>query len=174
MSNTPQDKHTVFKGIAFAWILSAAFIGIGYSLSENYNWFSTYSLSEILSITLIPPSLALAVGIGWAARTRHFSQNIDGSAPERGTPLDITLRYIQNTAEQVLLFTLMTACLIGAAPDLAKRILPILGLWFLIARILFWAGYIRAPLKRAVGFASTFHPTLFFLILSILAVMNGT
>lgn len=171
MANSTADKQKVFKGILIAWVLSALFIGVGYWLSKSYNLGSNFSSQEILSLTLIPPGLSLAAGIGWAARTRHFSQNIDGSAPEPGTPLDITLRYIQNTSEQVLLFFLMAICLWGAAPLFAHTILPVLGLWFLVARILFWVGYRRSPISRAIGFASTFHPTLLFLAIGSIAFL---
>lgn len=163
LGNSRDDKITVFKGIMSAWVLSVIFIGSGFWFSKAGAWFSGVSGDHLLAITLFPPSLALAAGIGWAGRARHLEQNIDGSRPQNGTPLDINLRYITNTSEQLLLFVLMTFCLRSALPELAQAILPILGVWFLIARLMFWAGYLRAPLKRAVGFAATFHPTLFFL-----------
>lgn len=163
MAADTKDKLTVFKGIVTAWVISSAFIGIGYFLSVRFNWFAERSQTEILSIALLPATVSLVIGIGWAARTRHLRQNIDGSAPESGTTLDITLRYITNTTEQLLIFSLMAICLSGAAPEFSQSILPVLGTWFLVARILFWTGYIRSPLKRAVGFASTFHPTIVFL-----------
>lgn len=172
MTTRTKDKLTVFKGILTAWVLSAAFIGAGYYLSRKFNWFADIPQVEILSLTLLPPAFALALGIGWAARTRHFGQNIDGSAPKENTPLDITLRYITNTTEQLILFALMVMCLSGATPTFAQGLLPILGVWFLLARLLFWFGYVRSPLKRAVGFASTFHPTIFFLCVSAIALLS--
>ncbi len=164
MTNTSSDKFKVLKGIITAWICSAAFIGIGCWLSISLGWFSKYTINEIVAITLIPPTFSLVAGIAWAARTRHFKQNIDGSAPLNGTALDITLRYISNTTEQVIIFTLATICLAISAPKLSTSLLPILGCWFLIARVLFWIGYKKSPLSRAVGFASTFHPIILMLI----------
>ncbi|WP_083898919.1 MAPEG family protein [Robiginitomaculum antarcticum] len=171
MANTSSDKIKVLKGIFTAWILSAAFIGFGFWLSFSQDWFSTYSLYQVIAITLIPPSFSLVAGIAWAARTRHFEQNIDGSAPINGTPLDITLRYIRNTTEQVIIFTLASICLAASAPKEAASILPILGGWFLIARVLFWIGYKKSPLFRAIGFASTFHPTVIMLIVATLIIL---
>lgn len=172
MTNSPTDKLAVIQGIVFAWIFSAIFIGLGFWLSQTLDFFTNLTWQETLSLTLMPPSFSLAIGIGWAARTRHLKQNIDGSKPDNGTPLDITLRYIQNTSEQLLLFLVMAICLTGAAPNLARAILPVLGLWFFIARALFWIGYRRTPTRRAIGFAATFHPTLVFLLVSCLALLG--
>lgn len=166
MTNSTEEKKKVFKGIGTAWVLTSIFIGSGIWLSKRHDWFADYSGAQVLALALLPVALSLAIGIGWAARTRHFKQNINGSAPKTGTSLDITLRYIQNTLEQAVLFAFASFCLLVSSPDLAKTVLPVLGLWFFIARMMFWHGYRRAPLARAVGFASTFHPTLVILIYS--------
>ena len=141
-------------GIVTAWIISFNFILSGQYLSRKHNWFGAYPDHQILALALLPAVFALAIGIGWAAKTRHFSQNIDGSPPAEGTPLDITLRYIQNTLEQLVLFAAACFCLHSSAPEISRTVLPILGLWFFIARMMFWFGYKRAPLSRAIGFAN--------------------
>lgn len=167
MSNSHTDKQKVLRGILIGWILSAIFIGTGFWFFTESQFDAKFTEWEMLSVTLFPPTLSLAAGIGWAARTRHFENNIDGSQPKAGSPLDITLRYIQNTSEQLLLFLLMTVCLYGAKPQFAQSILPVLGVWFFIARIMFWIGYRHKPVDRAIGFAATFHPTLIFLFISL-------
>lgn len=172
MANKPSDKIKVLRGIFIAWLCSGTFIGIGFWVSHSQDWFSSYSLYQIIALALIPPSVALVAGIAWAARTRHFEQNIDGSPPVKGTSLDITLRYIQNTTEQVIIFALATICLAASVPKEAASILPILGCWFLIARVLFWIGYKKSPLSRAIGFASTFHPTIIMLIVSTFILLH--
>ena len=169
MPNSPEDKRKVISGIILAWILSTAFLGLGGLISYKLDLFAARSLYEILALTFMPPALSLAAGIAWAARTRHFKQNIDGSAPSAGSPLDITLRYIQNTAEQTVLFILMVFCCLGAMPAFSQTMLPVLGIWFFIARMMFWVGYRQSPVSRAAGFAATFHPILFFLLISIAA-----
>lgn len=168
MENSTEDKVSVAKGIFTAWVFSIGFISCGYWLSRENHWFNPLSNDEILMLALLPSAFALLLGIGWAARTRHFNQNIDGSAPAPGTSLDITLRYIQNTLEQIVLFALASFCLMTSAPEVSRTVLPILGIWFFIARMMFWAGYKRGPLSRAIGFASTFHTTI-----AMLAVSTG-
>lgn len=171
MTNSADEKKKVFKGIGTAWILTSIFIGSGIWLSKRHDWFTDYSGAQVLALTLLPVALSLAIGIGWAARTRHFKQNIDGSAPETGTSLDITLRYIQNTLEQAVLFAFASFCVSVSSPDLAKIALPVIGLWFFLARMMFWYGYTRTPLARAAGFASTFHTTLAMLTLASIELL---
>ncbi len=156
-----KDQGTVTKGILIAWLLSTVFIGGSYTLFNHLGLFHVITSQKVFGITLLISSVSLIAGIARAAQLRHFSQNIDGSTPESGSPLDITRRYITNTVEQLLLFVLGALGLFYVAPDIAQRLLPIMSVWFLIARLLFWVGYRMAPLKRAVGFAATFHPTIF-------------
>ena len=173
MINSSNDKQKVVLGIVSAWILSSIFLGAGWFIAYRLEFFLGLPLQKILGITFLPPALSLAIGIAWGARIRHVSQNIDGSPPELGSPLDIVLRYVQNTNEQVTLFIVMTFCFMASTPEVSKTILPILGIWFFIARLLFWAGYSRGNLKRAVGFAATFHPTLILLVVSLILMIRN-
>jgi uncharacterized membrane protein YecN with MAPEG domain len=111
-------------------------------------------------ITVILASLPLIAGIAAAAKTRHLGNNIDGSVPELGSVLDIILRYVSNTTEQTVLFILACYCLKIMAPMISVKMLPILGSWFVIARLIFYIGYRINPLARSVGFAATFHMTI--------------
>jgi hypothetical protein len=173
MNPPGHDRTRVFQGIVIAWIISAVFIVGGYSLVQHLGWFAAWSSDRVLALTLLPPAISVVMGIGWAARTRYFVQNIDGSAPTIGTPLDITLRYTTNTVEQAVLFLISVLIFLGASPQMSQGLLPIMGLWFLISRGLFWVGYAKAPQLRAVGFASTFHPTVALLLLCALIFVFG-
>jgi len=106
-------------------------------------------------------ALMLLIGIGSVARQRLFlSSAIDGSSPPSGSSLDINIRYIQNTSEQCLLMVISHATLATVISEASLKIIPILVMLFVIARALFWVGYHRSPLSRAVGFAATFYPTI--------------
>lgn len=106
----------------------------------------------------------LIAGIGWTARTRYFVSNIDGPKPVEGSPLDIAVRYTANTTEQLIIF--IAACLFTsvADPEVAPRLLPVLASWFVVARLSFFVGYRLNPILRSVGFAATFHPTIFLMV----------
>ena len=89
-----------------------------------------------------------------------FCQQYRRFAPCRGSTLDLTLRYVTNTTEQVVLFVLAAACLALVDAGQASVVLPVLGLWFAVARAMFFFGYRFNPIARSVGFAATFHPTI--------------
>jgi hypothetical protein len=55
----------------------------------------------------------------------------------------------------------------------APHLIPILVAWWMIARALFWIGYHRDPLHRAIGFAATFHPTVAVLVWTAWLVLTS-
>lgn len=151
------QRAQVFGGIVLAWALSAGFVVAGWRASD-ISMGST--AAEAVGFAALLAGATQLAGVGWAARLRFFVSNIDGAPPEPGSALDITLRYVSNTTEQVVLFVL--GCLALAAIDgaVAIRLLPVMAVWFVIARALFFAGYRVGPVWRALGFAATFHPTV--------------
>lgn len=171
MGTSGHEQRGVIMGIGLAWVLSGSFLFAGWKLSVHFDWFAQTTQMQSLAYTLILPALSLVMGIGWAARTRFFQQDIDGSDPDAGTPLDITRRYIQNTTEQLLVFTIAAICFSTLLPDISPSILPVFGLWFFMARMMFWIGYIISPMGRAIGFASTFHPTIALLVFALLKMV---
>ncbi len=172
MPSTGQERWLVFAGIAAAWIASIAFIRTGVMLLETTSFVGQWSPFRALSFALLCASLPLVAGIGWAARSRHFKSNIDGSAPMPGSPLDLILRFITNTVEQLILFCI--ACLGAAtfAPTLSIKLLPVMGCWFIVARAAFFAGYRFHPLARAFGFASTFHPSVALIGFAVVCALH--
>jgi hypothetical protein len=44
-------------------------------------------------------------------------------------------------------------------PAAALAWIPALAMWFVVARMAFWIGYLIAPRFRAFGFAATVCPT---------------
>lgn len=104
------------------------------------------------------PGLVSAALIARLAQRRFFDDVlIDGDRPPRGSPTDIDQRVLMNTLEQAALALLLwpvVAFVLGGAVVLA------LGAGFVLARLVFWAGYHISPPLRACGFAATFYPTI--------------
>jgi len=169
--NTSTDKISVVKGIVASWIASAAFIAAYYfyvpsptSLPPFTTWAAALSV----------PLLSFIAGIGLAARHRHLVDHIDGSAPLKGSKLDLILRYNQNTLEQLIIFAGASALALALMPITAAKLLPGMALWFGLMRIAFYWGYKKRPVLRAFGFAGTFHPSLvlFFAALGSLIIRH--
>ncbi len=160
MTTTPQDRRAVFIGILCAWVLSAAFIGLGVSIGSQSGVMRDWTVFKALGFAVSLSGVPLVLGIAWAAQTRHFVSNVDGSRPATGSRLDILLRYVWNTTEQAVLFLIAAIGFGQAFPEFAPVFLPVMGCWFVIARLAFLFGYFFNPLARAFGFAATFHPTI--------------
>ena len=171
MSSSPpaSDQMKVILGIIASWVVAAAFYTATFLILLETRWLSSAEPQTLFSLSLTFSAAPLAFGIGWAARTRHFEQDIDGAAPASGSPLDLTLRFVQNTVEQTVLFVIALFSFYTNAADYAMM-LPVMAIWFVVARIAFWIGYRREnSVHRAFGFAGTFHTTIVILTISILA-----
>ena len=160
MSTSTRDRRIVLVGILTAWVCAGAYYAAGWVWWAQLPAKTPWTPERATMFAILLASLSLAVGIAWAARTRHFVSNIDGSVPGQGSQLDLTLRYVSNTTEQLILFVIACAGICVFAPEFAIAILPVAGVWFVIARCVFAVGYVIHPLARSVGFAATFHPTL--------------
>lgn len=171
MATRSVQRRQVAGGIFVAWGLSGAFIGFGIWIS-NLTGPLFQTPNDAVGFTIVVVALPLIFGIGWAARTRHFISNIDGSRPAEGSALDLTLRYVTNTVEQVVLFGMTAGCLALIDPNHAVVVLPVMGLWFAVARALFYFGYRRTPIARSVSFAATFHPTVGLFVYCVIRLIG--
>jgi len=157
------NQRRVLVGMITAAVFSFAFIVLAY-LYLPLKLSAMTSVGERLSFALRCDLLAvlmLLLGIGVVARQRFFSTDaIDGSFADRGSSLDINVRYVQNTTEQCLLLIVGHLVLATVVSEVGLKMIPILVALFVFARLCFWIGYHRSPISRAFGFAATFYPTV--------------
>lgn len=114
---------------------------------------------------LLLPGLSLFAGIALIAQRRFFvADAIDGSPQTEDRLIQLTLRYNQNTLEQIVLAAIAWAGLALALPYPDLKLIPAMAISFAVGRALFWAGYLVAPAARAIGFGLTFYPTAAALI----------
>jgi hypothetical protein len=110
---------------------------------------------------LLWPGFTLLAGVAMVANRRFFLEDaIDGTRAPASRSLEVNLRYNQNTLEQVVLAAIAWSGLALALPFERLSLIPALAILFVIARALFWSGYLLAPWARALGFALTFYPTV--------------
>ena len=109
---------------------------------------------------LLLPALALLAGILAVANRRFFVANaIDGERNPGGWFMEVTLRYNQNTLEQIVLAAIAWSGLALALPHERLGLIPGLAMLFFAGRIIFWIGYLIAPAGRAFGLGLTAYPT---------------
>ncbi|MCA8954526.1 MAG: MAPEG family protein [Planctomycetes bacterium] len=127
------------------------------------------SMGEQLTYALrweLLPGATLLLGIALIARRRFFDERIieGGPAPQApGEPLpalEIDLRYLRNTLEQVALAFVGHMALATLLNGDSLRVLGALAILFVIGRVTFRIGYAISPVARAFGFAATFYPTI--------------
>ena len=109
----------------------------------------------------------LAANIGMLARHRFFTPaDIDGGGLSQGTSQAQLLQSIlQNTLEQAVLALSVHLTWAAAMPRTWQAAVPAAAILFVFGRLLFWKGYSRGAPRRALGFALTFYPSVFMLLL---------
>jgi uncharacterized membrane protein YecN with MAPEG domain len=120
-------------------------------------------------------ALALVLGVLRVVRVRFTSAaRIDGSppAPDEAS-FEIDRRYMQNTLEQLVLAVIAHVALAAQLTGDALRLVPILAVWFLIARVAYLVGYQRQPLARGFGWAMTWLPTLWALVFDVYSLFGS-
>ena len=104
--------------------------------------------------------MALFAGIAVVANQRFFvADAIDGAPASQSRLIEITLRYNQNTLEQVVLAAIAWAGLALNLPHQMLTLIPAMAIVFLAGRALFWIGYLIAPVARALGMGLSAYPT---------------
>lgn len=141
-------------------LLSGLFTFFANEDSHLARAFANLSALQSLALAQGIAALSLIASVAWAAFLRFFVSDIDGSRPKDGSALDLALRCVTNTTEQLLIFVIAATCIFASSPMLAPSFLPAVAIWFIFARILFFVGYYSHPLARSVGFAATFYPSL--------------
>jgi hypothetical protein len=183
MKNSPEysparsaDQAWVVGGMAFAVAVSSAAIALLEDLlvsatpraitgGERVAYAMSWS-----ALTLIPLLACILVVANW----RFFDPAaIDGSRPAAGSPLDLQCRVLHNTLEQSVLAIVAHAAFAVVAPAAWLSFVPALAMWFVIARLAFWVGYLTKPRLRAFGFASTFFPTAIVLVIDLTRLWTG-
>jgi hypothetical protein len=109
---------------------------------------------------LLLAGFCVLIGIAQVANRRFFIPDaIDGTRTPQNHALEINLRYNRNTLEQTVLAAIAWTGLALALPHERLACIPALAILFVVARALFWIGYLIAPAACALGFALTFYPT---------------
>ena len=130
-----------------------------------------YTLPERINANLpwlLLPALSLFAGIAFIARHRFFTKSaIDGANPEEDLTLQNARAYLQNTTEQVLLFSIVASVWSCVAPGNWLLVVPIASCHFIICRALFAYGYRKGAPARAYGFAAPFYTSTIMMLLAL-------
>lgn len=138
-------------GTVLGWLLFALIFGLlaGPVAATKADRLA-YAAAWLLPVAILLFVMTFAVGIA-----RFWSRGIDPTAGTDTRFIDISGRALTNTVEQSLIFALAALAMAAVTPAGQLGLLASLTVLFLIARLAFWIGYLRAPLYRYAGFALT-------------------
>lgn len=109
---------------------------------------------------LLPGAGVLAAMIVAQMLARAAALVFDPTAGQETRFLLVNQRVITNTVEQFAIFVPALVALAALAEPAQMAAVAALGLVFALARLVFWGGYLVAPLLRAPGMAATVGVTL--------------
>ncbi len=162
------------KVLVASWLFSLSIYLIARNLIawEPEYWDFEERVKLVLTSSMFA-SAPVVVAIIIVAAQRLNPRLMVGHIVRPNSPLDINMRFIQNTFEQLILYFIAHLGVIKYAYPHEARLLIALTILFLIGRLLFWYGYHKNPRLRAFGFGVTFYPTVAIYIWLFLRVLFG-
>ena len=164
-------QRGVLGGMLAGTAISIGLIIFGILLNP-FNFQSNLTLlekSSVLFKSLILLALCLAFSIGRLAKYRFFNPDeIDGRGLRTDSDRAIFLQsLLQNTLEQSVLAAFAYGTWTFVMPSAWLSVVPLAALSFAVGRVLFFAGYRRGAVGRAVGFTMAFYPSVLMLICTV-------
>ena len=164
-------QRGVLHGMLTGAAISIGLIIFGILLNP-FNFQSNLTLlekSSVLFKSLILLALCLAFSIGRLAKHRFFNPDeIDGRGLRTDSDRAIFLQsLLQNTLEQSVLAAFVYGTWTFVMPSAWLSVVPLAALSFALGRVLFFAGYRRGAVGRAVGFTMAFYPSVLMLICTV-------
>jgi hypothetical protein len=166
--------------VALSGIVAALFFSFSYILVGAL--YFPFSMPVIESITdklifawecALFAVMPLAGGlVAVMVRTLLRPATLDGEPVLDGSRLDIHMRFVRDTASNLLLFLPVLFNLAIVLDGELMRIVPVFTSWFILARLHYWMAYIISPPHRIFGTAATVAPSLFFLVLCALLTLK--
>ena len=116
----------------------------------------------------------LVAGVESVAHERLQSAAFDPLAGHETRRLQVNLRYLQNTLEQIIVFAVGLFGLAAYLTDgSAMRAVPAVTIIWILNRFAFWIGYRIHPLYRAFGMASTMYLNIGLLAWAMWGALRG-
>jgi uncharacterized MAPEG superfamily protein len=125
---------------------------------------------EAVAWLTLGPAVVFFVLVASVGNARFLGEGIDPLQGKDPRFVVVTNRVLSNTTEQTLIFVLSGVALIALLPAESLGAIPALAVLFVIARVVFWIGYLRQALLRAPGMSMTLQINLVMLVWCALAI----
>jgi hypothetical protein len=157
----------ILAATVLGWVLFALIVGlmVGPRAAQTADRLA-YAAAWLLPIAILLFVMSMATGFG-----RAFGGGENPTANADSRYVDISRRVLTNTVEQSLIFALAALAMAALTPAGQLSVLAALVILFVIARVVFWFGYLRDPMYRFPGFALTAEVNLVILVWDIVHVV---
>jgi uncharacterized MAPEG superfamily protein len=165
MARFDASQKTVLVGIFGAAVAGwALFFGLRAILPEPD------TARAALAWLALAPAVVIFVLVTSVGNARFLGPGIDPLQGKDPRFVVVTNRVLANTVEQTFLFVLSGVALIALAPAEQLGAVPSLAVLFVVARMVFWIGYLRDALLRAPGMSLTIQINVVMLIWCAVAI----
>jgi hypothetical protein len=159
MASFNPSQKTVLLGIVGALALGwGLFFGLRAILPAPAD------AGEALAWLTLAPAVVFFVLVNAVGNARFVSEGIDPLQGKDPRFVVVTNRVLTNTTEQTLIFVLSGVALIALSPVEKLAAIPAFAVLFVVARMVFWVGYLRQALLRAPGMSLTIQINLVMLV----------
>lgn len=165
MTRLSPSQKTVLLGIVGAGVVGwAVFFGLRAILPEPD------TARAALAWLALAPAVVIFVLVGSVGNARFLGPGIDPLQGKDPRFVVVTNRVLANTVEQTFVFVLSGVAVIALVPVERLGAVPALAVLFVVARMVFWFGYLRQALLRAPGMSITIQINLVLLVWCAIAI----
>ena len=165
MARFDASQKTVLVGILGAAVAGwALFFGLRAILPEPD------TARAALAWLALAPAVMIFVLVASVGNARFLGPGIDPLQGKDPRFVVVTNRVLANTVEQTFVFVLAGVALIALVPVERLGAVPSLAVLFVVARMVFWIGYLRQALLRAPGMAINIQVNAVILVWCALAI----
>jgi glutathione S-transferase len=125
----------------------------------------------LLTVVVTILTVIVVLWTGFRVGAMRGKHKIDAPAVTGNPEFERAYRVQMNTVEQVVVFLPLLWLSLGEF-HMWPLATPILGLVWVLGRIVYATGYMAAPAKRSTGFLISFVATIGLLITSIIGVVQ--
>jgi hypothetical protein len=119
---------------------------------------------EALAWLTLAPAAVFFVLVASVGNARFLGEAIDPLLGKDPRFVVVTNRVLTNTTEQTFIFVLSGVALIALSPVEKLAAIPAFAVLFVVARMVFWMGYLRQAMLRGPGMSLTIQINLVMLI----------
>ena len=161
--NVDQKKVAIgaASGVACMFFLTAAVYAVFPAITDIDTVIDRLVFTLKLNVFAVIPLFVAVAAVG---NGRFLSDAIDPLRHVENRAMEINGRVIDNTLQQNFVFLIGTLALSSYLTSDTIKLIPVLVVVFVLARIVFWVGYRIHPLYRAPGMAATSYMNLGILL----------